>query len=89
MFNILRRSLAVALLAGASFAVAVPASADVIGVHVGGLGISVGSGHYYDEHHHRQAYSYPSDWKAYHHPQAWYHSHPSWNDSTNSDYYRR
>ena len=90
MFNIVRGSLALALLTGASLALAVPDSAADVGVHVGGLGlgISVGNGHYYDRHHHRQAYSYPSDWKSYHHPQSWYHSHSSWNDSTNHDYYR-
>ncbi len=90
MFNIVRGSLVLALLAGASLAVAAPASAADVGVHVGGLGlgITVGNGHYYDSHHRRQAYSYPSDWKAYHHPQSWYHSHPSWNDESNNDYYR-
>jgi hypothetical protein len=90
MFNIIRGSLVAALLAGTSFALAAPASADVVGVHVGGLGVgvSVGNGHYYDEHHHRQAYNYPSDWKTYHHPQTWYRSHPSWNDESNADYYR-
>jgi hypothetical protein len=78
-------------LTGAVLAASAPASAaDVLGVHVGGvgLGITVGNGHYYDRHHHRVAYSYPSDWSAYHHPQSWYRSHPSWNDSTNHDYYR-
>jgi hypothetical protein len=90
MFNIVRGSLVAVLLAGTSLAIVVPASAaEVVGVHVGGIGVSVGSGHYYDAHHHRQAYSYPSDWKTYHHPQNWYRSHPSWNDSGNADYYRR
>jgi hypothetical protein len=67
-----------------------PAFADVVGVHVGGLGvgISVGNGHYYDRHHRRVAYSYPNDWSTYHHPQSWYRNHPHWNDSTSHDYYR-
>lgn len=88
MFKFLNVSLAVACLAGASF-VTVPAVArDVIGVHVGDLGISVGNGHYYDRHHHRQNYTYPSDWKAYHHPQSWYRGHSQWNDRNHSDWYR-
>jgi len=75
MRNLLNVSLTVACLVGASFA-AVPAVArDVIGVQGGDLGISVGKGHYYDRHHHRQSYTYPSDWKSYHHPQSWYHGH--------------
>ena len=90
MFNLKRGSLAVALLVGASFAVTAPASAAGVGINIGGggVGISVGNGHYYDRHHHRQAYSYPSDWKAYHHPQAGYHEHPTWNDEHGTDYYR-
>jgi hypothetical protein len=88
MFNVIRGSLVAVLLAGASFAVSAPASAADVGVSVGGIGISVGNGHYYDAHHHRQAYSYPADWKSYHHPQSWYHSHSSWNDQTSHDYYR-
>jgi hypothetical protein len=63
---------------------------DVVGVHVGdvGLGLTIGNGHYYDRDHHRQAYTYPSDWKTYHHPQSWYQSHSRWNDQKDHDYYR-
>src|SRR6185312_5899530 len=46
-------------LAGAPYAVATPANAaNLVGVHVGpvGLGFSVGNGHYYDHHHRRQEY---------------------------------
>jgi len=77
-------------LAGAIFATAVPASAAGASIHVGGggVGFTVGNGHYYDRHHHRQSYTYPSDWKAYHHPQNWYRSHPQWNDEHGSDWYR-
>jgi len=90
MLNIVRGSLVTAFLAGASFAVTAPVYAADIGVHVGdvGLGVNVGNGHYYDSHHRRQTYSYPSDWKSYHHPQSWYHSHSSWNDQSSHDYYR-
>jgi hypothetical protein len=90
MIKLIRSSLIAAALAGSCLAIAAPASADVVGVHVGGLGvgISVGNGHYYDSHHRRQSYNYPSDWSTYHHPQSWYRSHPHWNDSTNHDYYR-
>jgi len=78
-------------LATATLMAAGPASAaEVVGVHVGGvgLGFTVGNGHYYDRDHHRQAYTYPSDWKTYHHPQIWYQSHPQWNDQQNADWYR-
>jgi hypothetical protein len=78
-------------MAGATFAAISPAAAEeVAGVHVGGvgLGFTVGNGHYYDSHHRRQAYSYPSDWSTYHHPQGWYHSHPHWNDQNHHDWYR-
>jgi len=78
-------------LASALFAVTSQASAaDVVGVHVGGvgLGFTVGNGHYYDSNHRRQAYTYPSDWKTYHHPQTWYRSHPQWNDQKNTNWYR-
>lgn len=78
-------------LASASFAATAPARAvDIVGVHVGpiGLGFTVGNGHYYDRHHHRQSYSYPADWRTYHHPQSWYRSHPRWNDQNGSDWYR-
>lgn len=89
--NKLLNSAVIALgLTTAPYMVAVPANAAVIGAHVGpiGLGFSVGNGHYYDRHHHRQAYTYPSDWKTYHHPQSWYRSHPQWNDQHGSDWYR-
>jgi hypothetical protein len=63
---------------------------EVVGVHVGGvgLGFTVGNGHYYDRDHHRQAYTYPSDWRTYHHPQNWYQSHARWNDQKDRDWYR-
>jgi hypothetical protein len=90
--NKLLNSAVIALgLAGAPFAVAAPANAaNLVGVHVGpvGLGFSVGNGHYYDRNHRRQAYTYPSDWRTYHHPQSWYRSHPRWNDQHGSDWYR-
>jgi hypothetical protein len=88
MFNIIRGPLAAALLLGVSLAATAPVSAAVVGVQLGGVGISVGNGHYYDRNHHVRSYSYPSDWKAYHHPQSWYRSHSSWNDANSRDYYR-
>ncbi len=89
MMNTLLNGAIIALgLAGAVFAVATPVSAaELVGVHVG-LGFTVGNGHYYDGNHRRQAYTYPSDWKTYHHPQNWYRSHPQWNNQGGSDWYR-
>jgi hypothetical protein len=78
-------------LAGAPLAAAIPAgAADIVGVQVGpvGLGFTVGNGNYYDRDHHRQSYTYPSDWRTYHHPQNWYRSHPQWNDQHGADWYR-
>ena len=69
-----------------------PASAaEVVGVHVGGvgLGFKVGNGHYYDRNHRRRSYTYPSDYKTYHHNQSWYRSHRNWNDENHADWYRR
>jgi hypothetical protein len=89
MFRIISGAVIAIGMTGAVFVA--PASAtEVVGVHVGdiGLGFAVGNGHYYDRHHHRMAYSYPSDWKTYHHPQSWYRSHPQWNDQNNHDWYR-
>ena len=89
MFNIIRGSLAAALLLGVSFAATAPASAQSIGVRSGNLSIQLNNGYYYDRNHHRQNYSYPSDWSAYHHPRSWYRSHRGWNDESHRDYYRR
>jgi len=77
-------------LAGATFTAVVPADAANVGVQVNGVGMgfTVGEGHYYNNRHARQAYTYPSDWKTYHHPQRWYRSHPRWNDQHSSDWYR-
>ena len=90
MNKIFKGGLAVLGLALASTAAMPAFAAESVGVQVGGvgLGFSVGIGHYYDSHHRRQAYTYPSDWKAYHHPQAWYRSHPQWNTQGHHDYYR-
>jgi hypothetical protein len=77
-------------LTGAAFTATSSAIAADVGVNVGpiGLGLKVGNGHYYDSNHRRQAYTYPSDWKTYHHPQTWYRSHPHWNTQGNADWYR-
>lgn len=91
MKNLVVVAFSALVLGGTAFEVAVPANAaEVVGVHVGGvgLGVRVGNGHYYDRHHHRQSYSYPSDWSTYHHRQYWYRSHPQWNDQNHHDYYR-
>ena len=91
MYKMLNGTIIVLGLAGATFAVPGPARAEeLVGVHVGGvgLGFTVGNGHYYDSDHRRQAYTYPSDWKTYHHPQAWYQTHSQWNDQKNHDWYR-
>jgi len=90
MKNVLKSTVIALGLMGAVLMAASPVNAAVVGVQVGGvgLGFQVGNGHYYDRNHHRQAYTYPSDWKTYHHPQSWYRSHPQWNDQSNRDWYR-
>jgi hypothetical protein len=91
MYKIISSSIISLGLIGGAFAVTVPAvGAEVVGVHVGdvGLGIKVGNGHYYDNHHVRQNYTYPSDWHSYKHPQSWYRSHAHWNDQQHADWYR-
>jgi hypothetical protein len=91
MYKVLSGTVLALGLAGAAFLATSPAvAAEVVGVHVGpvGLGFGVSNGHYYDRDHRRQAYSYPSDWKTYHHPQSWYRSHSQWNDRSHPDYYR-
>lgn len=88
MYRLLSVTLAAVCLAGASL-VAMPAAArDAIGAQVSDLGISVGNGHYFDRHHHRHSYTYPSDWKSYNHPQSWYRGHSQWNDRNHVDWYR-
>ena len=88
MLNVIKITLAVASLAGAPLA-ALPASAqDNVRVHAGALGVTVGNGHYYDRNHRRRAYSYPTDWRSYHHPRSWYRSHRQWNNQEHADWYR-
>jgi hypothetical protein len=90
MHNTLRAAVIALGLAGASFVMLSPASAAVVGVNVGpvGLGFTVGNGHYYDRNHRYQSYTYPSDWQTYRHPQEWYQSHPQWNNQKHADWYR-
>ncbi len=91
MYASLKASVAAAALIGLAFS-AVPASAQRDSAHVviqtGDLGFSIGNGHYYDRHHRRQEYTYPSDWRTYHHPRSWYRSHARWNDRNHGDWYR-
>jgi hypothetical protein len=92
MYKILNGAIIALGLAAASVAVTGPVNAaEVVGVHVGGvgLGFTVGNGHYYDRDHHRQRYTYPSDWQSYHHRQSWYRSHPEWNNQQHADWYRK
>lgn len=65
-------------------------AAEVVGVHIGGvgLGFTVGNGHYYDRYHRRHSYTYPSDYRSYHHSRSWYRTHRNWNDEHHSDWYR-
>ena len=90
MNRIFKGGLVVLGLALASSAALPAFAADRVCIQVGGvgLGFTVGNGHYYDSHHRRQVYTYPSDWKTYHHPQSWYRSHPQWNTQGHHDYYR-
>jgi hypothetical protein len=88
MRNLIQSTLAVACLVGISLSTMPADAAGSVGVHIGDLGVSIGNGHYYDRHHRRQAYTYPSDWKSYNHPQSWYRGHAHWNDQQHSDWYR-
>jgi len=91
MFKILSGTIISLGMIGATFAATSPAAAaEVVGVHVGdvGLGFKIGNGHYYDRNHHRQSYTYPSDWQKYHHQQSWYQSHREWNNQQHADWYR-
>jgi len=91
MKNLFGVSIIALAFAGGILGAASPASArDEVRVHVGdsGLGFTVGNGHYYDRHHRRQNYSYPSDWRSYHHDRSWYRSHSRWNDRDHRDFYR-
>jgi hypothetical protein len=95
MYKSLKATAIAAALIGVAFW-AMPASAQRdegrdnghVVIQAGDVGVSIGNGHYYDRHHHRQTYSYPSDWKAYHHPQSWYRGHSGWNDRNQADWYR-
>jgi hypothetical protein len=91
MKTILRSTIIALGLTGAMLVAASPASAADVGIRIGGpgVGVQIGNGHYYDSHHRRQSYNYPSDWKTYHHPQNWYRSHQQWNDQNGHDWYRR
>ena len=91
MFRFLSAAAIALALVGGSLAAVAPATAsEVVGVHIGpiGLGFKVGNGHYYDRDQRRQEYSYPSDWRTYHHAQSWYRNHPHWNDQNDHDWYR-
>jgi hypothetical protein len=91
MKNLFGVSIIAFAFAGGILGAASPASAqDQVRVHVGdaGLGFTVDNGHYYDRHHRRQYYSYPSDWRSYHHDRSWYRSHARWNDRDHRDFYR-
>jgi hypothetical protein len=84
-------SIAALAFAGSMLGAAEPVSAqDQMRVHVGdgGLGFTVDNGRYYDRHHRRHYYSYPSDWRSYHHDRSWYRSHARWNDRDHRDFYR-
>jgi hypothetical protein len=84
-------SIAALAFAGSMLGTAGPVSAqDQMRVHVGdaGLGFTVDNGRYYDRHHRRHYYSYPSDWRSYHHDRSWYRSHARWNDRDHRDFYR-
>jgi hypothetical protein len=90
MFKIVSGTvLSLGLIAGA-FAASPAVAAEVVGVHVGGVGLGfhVGNGHYYDRQHVRQNYTYPSDYQQYHHQQSWYRTHSHWNEQGHADYYR-
>ena len=89
MYKSFKASIIAAALIGVAFS-AVPASAqrDRVEIQAGDLGFSIGNGHYYDRHHHRQDYTYPSDWRRYHHPREWYRDHSQWNDRNHNDWYR-
>jgi hypothetical protein len=93
MYKSFKASIIAAALIGVAVS-AVPASAQRdrdrghVEIQAGDLGFSIGNGHYYDRHHRRQDYTYPSDWRRYHHPREWYRDHSQWNDRNHGDWYR-
>ena len=88
MRNLLIGTLAAVCLSGACFTTAPATAREAMDLRAGDLSISIDNGHYYDRHHHRQSYTYPSDWRSYHHPRSWYRGHSQWNDRNHADWYR-
>jgi hypothetical protein len=85
MRTLTKAALLALALAGASGA----ANAQSFGFYIGPDGARIGytQEYYYDRYHHRHMYRYPSDWRTYHHPLAWYRTHPYW--YRDHDWYRR
>lgn len=87
------RKLTLAALFAAGFAFAGTTSVSAHGgasvyVGPGSAGITYNDGYYYDRGHHRHGYRYPSDWRNYGYPQAWYQTHSHWDDRDHRDWYR-
>lgn len=85
-------TLAVLLASGFAFAGTSGASAHGGGASVyvgpGGTGLTYSDGYYYGRDHHRYGYRYPSDWRNYGYPLAWYQTHSHWDDHNHRDWYR-
>jgi hypothetical protein len=77
-------------LAGSALALATPVCAAGVRLQIGDLGVGIGvrNSHYYDRHHHRRYYSYPTDYRSYHHRRSWYRRHRHWKDQNHHDWYR-
>ena len=89
MKQVLKGALVAALLAG-SVSVGAGSASAAVNFFVGpnGAHVSVGNGVWYDNHHRRHYYAYPSDWQSYHHPMSWYRQHPHWRETNHHDWYR-
>jgi hypothetical protein len=85
MKTFLKGAVAALVLASAT----VGAANAAVSFYVGPDGARVGytQGSYYDRLHHRHVYTYPNDWRTYHHPMDWYRTHNEWYHDR--DWYRR
>jgi hypothetical protein len=81
MKTLIKGAVAAIALAGASLAGVGAANAhNGVNSYVGpgGVHVAYSTGSYWDRYHHRHFYRYPADWRAYHHPMAWYRMHRDW-----------
>jgi hypothetical protein len=78
MKTLIKSAIVALALAGASLGAANAASSFGFVIGPNGAHVAFSQGYYFDRNHHRHFYRYPSDWRRYHHPRAWYREHPTW-----------